>query len=149
MGKSFTDDFLDALFNSSWTWKIFRTNKPSVWHGSEVIEVIEEIPNQKQNVWLLKLNKSVKFNDQIRPVCLPRQKSTISQQLTEVCWVDGSWMNNLKLKITSNGTCDMNTGDYNKNICVQGAEDKRTNFCTRVERGDRDKCNVRSRNIPI
>lgn len=98
--------------------------------------------NEKEKLWLLKLGKSIDFNDQIRPACLPQPESVITPQLTEVCWADGSWLNEIKLRIISNSSCDENSAGYNKNVRIQGVKDD-MNVCAVVEFGDRDKCNVR------
>lgn len=110
-------------------------------NSGEKIKVIEIIPNQHQNIELLKLSESVEFSDYVRPVCLPQPQSLISFQLTEICWVANSWLNEMKLKIVSNSSCSKNSGNYNKSLRIQGVEDE-TNFCADVQTGDRDLCHV-------
>ncbi len=108
-------------------------------------DVIDRFKNEEQNIKLLKLHKSVEFNDRVRPVCLPRSSSFSSPKLTEICWANRYWLHELKLKITSHTGCEVNKGDYNKDLYIQGVENG-TSLCTFLEEaGNRnDECNVRT-----
>lgn len=143
MGKSVTciawDRWLIGI-------KFFRKFIRPVFFNHQQFDVIEEIPNEKGNLWLLKLGKSIDSNSEIRPACLPQPESVITSQLTEACWADGSWFNEIKLTKISNSSCDENSAGYNKNIRIQGVEDELT-VCASVKSGDADRCNVRKYSI--
>ncbi|XP_037036060.1 uncharacterized protein LOC119074161 [Bradysia coprophila] len=103
------------------------------------LEVIQKVVNEQQSIMLLKLSKSIDLGDQIRPVCLPQTQPNILSQI--ICWVDSSWLNRIKLKLPSRGSCKKNSDDYIKRLRIQGVNNG-TNFCTNVVEGDRDRCNM-------
>lgn len=118
-------------------------------------DVIKEIryPHPKFNlhpshtIKLLKLNELVKFNDYIRPTCLPQPKSNISQRLMEVGWSETSIRNNkllhkVKLNLVLNRKCEkeMTRGGFHE-LYTRGIDDG-SHFCAVANVDKRDTCHV-------
>lgn len=115
----------------------------------QVFEVIKEICHPEfnfpiNNVKLLKLNASVKFNDYIRPACLSHPQTAISQRLIEIGGFGKASrkysLHRVKFNFISN--CKAATTELSYKKYIQGFESG-LNFCANAKKGDRDFCDVR------
>lgn len=117
---------------------------------SKVFEVVNEFAypgfdDPDNNIRLLKLNESIKFNEYIRPVCLSQSKCNISQRLVAIGWSetnvrDNDFLHKVKSNYISNTKCEQLFGnDYYKYV---PDSEKKTHFCAAAT-DDRDMCDVR------
>ncbi|XP_037032584.1 serine protease persephone-like [Bradysia coprophila] len=118
---------------------------------TQKFEIIAEFQHPKYvedspfDLKLLKLNESVKFDEYVRPACLPQSQSEISHRFYEVGWSrtnvrENKLLHKVKLYQISNDFCK----DRFKWIAHQQPMMKRLDeqiiFCATSVDGDRDMC---------
>lgn len=117
------------------------------------LEVVEEFTHPMYSadlsfdLKLLLLNSSVKFNEFIRPACLPQSETTMSQKLMEIGWGqtnyrDNSLLHKVKLDHITNTMCQEKFKFISHQRKLIEEIDKETIFCAMTKDGDRDICLV-------